>query len=70
MILILLWRKKLWAYPISCIMFGAFIVIQIQRFSQTYSIMLLVLTLIDIVMIILTIYEYQNIKSDKSKNVI
>lgn len=68
LILILLWKKMLWAYPISCLMFMVFIVIQMQRFIQTYSIMLLVLTLIDIVMIILTIFEYRNIKSDKVNN--
>jgi len=65
LILILLWRKRLWAYPLSCLIFIFFIVIQIQRFSQTHSIMLLVLTLIDIVMVVLTILEYRNIKADK-----
>lgn len=63
--LILLWRKKLWAYPLSCVMFAIFIVIQTQRFMQTHSIMLLALTLIDAVMIVLTILEYRNIKTDK-----
>lgn len=65
LILILLWRKKLWAYPLSCVIFMIFIIIQIQRFSQTHSIMLLILTLIDIAMIALTILEYKNIKTDK-----
>lgn len=60
LILILLWRKKLWAYPLSCVVFMFFIVIQTQRFIKSHSIMLLVLTLIDIAMIVLTILEYKN----------
>lgn len=67
-LLILLWRKKLWAYPMSCVIFMIFIIIQIQRFTQTHSIMLLILTIIDIAMIALTILEYKNIKTDKVIN--
>ncbi|WP_097025665.1 DUF2127 domain-containing protein [Clostridium peptidivorans] len=68
LILILLWKKKLWAYPLSCVMFTIFIILQTYRFSQTHSIMLLALTLIDILMIALTILEYRNIKTDKGNN--
>lgn len=60
--LLLLWYKKLWAYPVSCIVFFAFIVFQMQRFTQTHSVMLLALTLLDVVMIILTVLEYRNIR--------
>ncbi|MBZ9688867.1 DUF2127 domain-containing protein [Clostridium estertheticum] len=70
LILILLWRKKIWAYPMSCVIFMAFIVIQMQHFIQTHSIMLLALTLIDVVMIVLTILEYRNIKTDKVNNAV
>lgn len=66
LVLILLWRKKIWAYPLSVGIFTVFIILQMQRFSQTHSIMLLLLTFIDIVMIVLTILEYRNIKADKS----
>jgi uncharacterized membrane protein len=68
LILFLLWRKKLWAYPLSCVIFMIFIIIQTQRFSQTHSIVLLALTIIDIAMIVLTILEYKNIKTDKAIN--
>jgi uncharacterized membrane protein len=63
-ILIFLWKKKLWAYPVSCLIFTIFVIIQMLRFVQTYSITLLFLTLIDIFMIILTILEYKNIKAE------
>lgn len=59
--LILLWKKKLWAYPLSCIMFLTFIYLQIERFAHTFSIALLLVTLLDIIMLILTILEYKNI---------
>lgn len=61
-IIILLWKQKLWAYPFSCVIFSIFVIIQMTRFSQTYSIALLFLSLIDFLMIILTILEYRNIK--------
>jgi uncharacterized membrane protein len=64
LILIFLWKKKLWAYPVSCLIFTIFVIIQMLRFVQTYSITLLFLTLIDIIMIILTILEYKNIKAE------
>ncbi len=60
--LILLWNKKLWAYPLSCIMFLGFIVIQIQRFTHTFSVMLIAVTLLDVIMLLLTILEYKNIR--------
>lgn len=65
-VLILLWRKKLWAYPLSIVLFCVFIFLQTQRFTHTHSIMLLIFTLIDVIMIALTILEYKNIKADKS----
>ncbi len=63
--LLLLWNKKLWAYPISCIMFLGFIVMQLQRFTQTHSIMLIVVTVVYVLMLILTLLEYNNIRKNK-----
>ena len=63
LIIIFLWKEKLWAYPVSCIVFSIFVIIQMLSFVQTYSITMLFLTLIDIIMIILTILEYKNIKA-------
>ena len=63
LIIIFLWKKKLWAYPVSCVIFFIFVIIQMLSFVQTYSITMLFLTLIDIIMIILTILEYKNIKA-------
>lgn len=66
-IIVLLWRQKLWAYPVSCIIFAIFVIIQILSYVQTHSVSLLFLTLVDIIMIILTVIEYKNIKSNMPK---
>ena len=61
-VILLLWKKKLWAYPLSIVMFIGFIAYQIYRYTHTHSVMLLFLTAVDIVMIVLTVLEYRNIK--------
>lgn len=61
-IIIFLWKKKLWIYPASCVIFTIFIVIQMIDFTQTHSITLLLVTIVDLIMIILTILEYKNMK--------
>lgn len=66
-ILILLWQKKLWAYPVSCLMFLVFIIFQMQRFMSTYSFVLLFLSFLDGLMIVLTILEYKNIRNIKNE---
>lgn len=58
----LLWRKKLWAYPLSIVVLMIFIGTQIYRFAFTHSVMLILLSVLDIVMITLTTLEYRNIK--------
>jgi len=65
-VLFLLWKKKIWAYPLSIVVFLGFIVYQIYRFTFTHSIGLLLLTVLDLVMIWLTVIEYRNMK-EKNK---
>lgn len=57
-----LFKKKLWAYPLSILVFSLFILYQLYRFSSTHSVWLLLLTLFDIIIIWLTLREYQYIK--------
>jgi len=66
-VLFLLWKKKLWAYPLSIAVFLGFIAYQVYRFTFTHSIGLLLLTLLDLVMIWLTIVEYNNAKQESCK---
>ncbi|QAT39707.1 DUF2127 domain-containing protein [Clostridium sp. JN-9] len=62
----LLWKRKIWAYPITIISFVLFIVYQLYRYTIYHSILLIALSVFDAVMIVLTIIEYKRIK-DKFK---
>lgn len=55
-------RKKLWAYPASMVVFSLFIVYQLYRYYFTHSVFLLLITLLDIVVIVLTWHEYERMK--------
>ena len=60
-----LFKKKLWAYPTSVVIFGMFIIYQLYRYSFMHSVWLLLLTLFDIIIILLTIHEYRYMKKYK-----
>ena len=55
-------KQKLWAYPAAVIVFGAFIVYQLYRFTLTHSIGLIALSLFDLVVIWLIYLEYRALK--------
>ncbi len=50
-------RKRLWYYPAAILIFGLFIVYQLYRFSFTHSMLLLLITALDLLVIILTWQE-------------
>lgn len=62
-VIFFLWKEKLWAYPLSVAIFGFFIVYQTYHFIGSHSIFLLLLTVLDAAMIILTIAEYRRLKA-------
>lgn len=55
-------KKKFWAYPASIAVFSLFIFYQIYRYFYTFSIGLLLITILDLIIIFLTIHEYKFIK--------
>ena len=57
-----LFKRKLWAYPTSIIIFIMFIIYQVYRYFQTYSVWMLILTVLDIILIWLTVHEYKYLK--------
>lgn len=61
-VLFLLWRKKLWAYPLSIIVFIGFIAYQCHKYLINHSAFLMLLTILDVAMIILTILEYRQVR--------
>lgn len=58
----LLWRKKLWAYPLTIVSLLLFIAYQLHRFTITHSVFLILLTIFDAAIILLTYLEYKRIK--------
>lgn len=62
----LLWRKKLWAYPLAAGALVLFIAYQIYRYIVSPSAALVVLSAFDAVMFILTVKEYRRMKASAS----
>lgn len=61
-LILLLWRRKLWAYPLSIVSLILFIVYQVYRYTLTQSAFLILLTIFDAVMIALTYLEYKRMR--------
>ena len=62
LLIFLLWQKKLFAYPLSILSLILFITYQVYRYSISQSAFLIVLSVLDIVMVVLTVLEYKNVK--------
>jgi len=52
-------REKLWAYPASFAVFGAFIAYQLYRYTFTHDIGLILLSIFDAFVIYLAVHEYR-----------
>ncbi len=61
-LIIALLKRKIWAYPLAIIVFVSFVGYQIYRYTFTNSLGLILLSIFDIIVIILTIREYRIIK--------
>jgi uncharacterized membrane protein len=65
---IVLFKNKIWAYPLAMGGFSVFIVYQIYRYFHTFSPMLLALTAFDIFVVIIILLEYRKrLKKQKAK---
>jgi uncharacterized membrane protein len=51
-------RNKLWAYPLMIVTLGGFVCYQMYRFALSHSAAMIVLTVFDLVIIVLTWLEY------------
>lgn len=58
----MLLAKKLWAYPTAMVVFSLFGIYQIYQYSYNHSLGLLLLTVLDLIVIILTWLEFRNLK--------
>lgn len=55
-------KKRTWAYSASTITFTLFVVYQLYRFTLTHSVWLILFTLLDLIIIALTVREYRYMK--------
>jgi uncharacterized membrane protein len=60
-------KQQLWAYPLSIIVFGAFIVYQVYRYSFTHGLGLIALSLFDLLVIWLIYLEYRALKQGMTR---
>ncbi len=58
-LVIMLLRRRLWAYPTAIAVFTAFGIYQVYQYSYSHSLLLLALTVLDVVVIVLTWWEYR-----------
>jgi uncharacterized membrane protein len=58
-------KNKVWAYPVSLLMFALFILYQLYRFYFTHSLWLVALTIFDLIVIWLVWHEYNRLQLTK-----
>jgi len=63
----LLWKKKIWAYPLATIVFGIFIIYEFYSYLSSHSILMLLIIFVDIIIVLMIILEYRHLKLEKSK---
>jgi len=61
----LLLRRR-WAYPVAILAFLIFLVYQLYRYSHTEAPELLVLSVMDVVVIVLTWFEYKRLRASQA----
>ncbi|MFT8887354.1 MAG: DUF2127 domain-containing protein [Ethanoligenens sp.] len=61
-LMLLLWRKKLWAYPLAILSILLFMAYQIDRICIRPTVMMVALTVFDAAMIGLTVVEYRRVR--------
>ena len=62
-----LWRNRLWAYPLAGVVLAIFVIYQAIRLFSTHSLILLLLTIIDIVIIMFLRPEYKRLSAAAQK---
>ncbi|QDK71345.1 DUF2127 domain-containing protein [Lactococcus protaetiae] len=62
--LALLWKRVLWAYPLSLVLLSSFIGYQMAEFSKTGAWSMIALTVIDLLMMVLTLLEYKKLSGN------
>jgi uncharacterized membrane protein len=56
-----IWFNKLWAYPLAGVILSLFVIYQVIRFGSTHSVLLLLITAVDIIIIAMLRPEYKQL---------
>lgn len=59
--------QKLGYYPAAIVIFSLFIIYQLYRYTFTHSIMLILITILDLVVIVLTVLEYRQLRQEQKR---
>jgi len=57
-LVIALWKNQLWAYPASLVVMGLFIVYQIYEIIVGHSMLIVIITILDLIVVYLIWIEY------------
>jgi len=66
-LVIALWMNELWAYPAMIVVLAGFISYQIYRFALTHSIIMILLSIFDLIVIALTWSEYRRQRASRTE---
>jgi len=65
-LVVMLLRRRLWAYPVAIAVFTIFGIYQAYQYSYTHSALMLALTVLDVAVIVLTSLEYRILVKERS----
>ena len=66
-VIVLLWKKKIWAYIPATIIFGFFVMYEIYSYIHSQSLLMLSVIIIDAAIIAMIMLEYMHLKEKQKK---
>ena len=60
----LLWKNKMWAYPLAFVAFGIFISYEAHSFWENQSLFMLLIVILDLVVITMIALKYRSLKKE------
>jgi uncharacterized membrane protein len=60
--------NKLWSYPAAIVVFIGFTIYQVYQLTQQSSLFLEIITVLDIIVVILIVAEYQHVRSSRKRD--
>lgn len=66
-LVVALYRKLVRVYPVAVLVLGAFVVYELLRASHTHSVLLVVFAVLDMVIIVLVLREYRELRRARSQ---